>query len=366
MTYVGFWRRMGASFIDNLIIGTVLYVVNLIFFLIATAVFGGFFSVYQFEFDDLLKPAVIVFAVVVCVINVMIVWLYCAFMEASKFRGTLGKVAFEIAVVDINGERITFSQATGRYWGKHLSFLTLCIGFVVAGFSKNKQAMHDRMARTFVIDKQATTELDIQLKDIDVWLQIDEMPAADGIHHLMRGEKVSLYTGFWKRVGANLIDCIVPTIVLSVLFSLSIRLFMPLVIIAAALLVQESGYSEGLIIALIGIFPAICMVCGWLYYACMESSRLRGTLGKMLIGAAVTNLKGGRPTFAQASGRYWSKWISSLTLYVGYIMVGFTRNKQGLHDKLAKTYVLDKEALKWRRILQENQASAVPFPESEL
>ena len=48
---------------------------------------------------------------------------------------------------------------------------------------------------------------------------------------------------------------------------------------------------------------------------------------------------GNRISFERASGRYFAKWVSSLTLLVGYIIAGFTARKQALHDMLAGTLV---------------------------
>ena len=71
----------------------------------------------------------------------------------------------------------------------------------------------------------------------------------------------------------------------------------------------------------------------------MLSSSYQATLGKMIFGMKVTDLSGNRLSFAHATGRHFAKWISSLTLCIGYIMVGFTERKQGLHDMIAGTLV---------------------------
>ncbi|MNI50521.1 RDD family protein [compost metagenome] len=53
--------------------------------------------------------------------------------------------------------------------------------------------------------------------------------------------------------------------------------------------------------------------------------------------------QGARISLGIANKRYWGKIISGLTLYIGYIMVLFTEERQALHDKIAGTYVVDKE-----------------------
>jgi len=77
----------------------------------------------------------------------------------------------------------------------------------------------------------------------------------------------------------------------------------------------------------------------WLYEAFMLSSPYQATLGKMIFGMKVTDLNGNRISFARATGRHFAKWLSTLILWIGFIMVGFTDRKQGLHDMLAGTLV---------------------------
>ena len=77
-----------------------------------------------------------------------------------------------------------------------------------------------------------------------------------------------------------------------------------------------------------------------LYFTLCESSTWQATLGKRMLSLRVTDLHGRRIGFGQANGRYWSKIISGLLLFMGFLMVGFDRKKQGLHDKLAGTLVV--------------------------
>jgi uncharacterized RDD family membrane protein YckC len=88
---------------------------------------------------------------------------------------------------------------------------------------------------------------------------------------------------------------------------------------------------------------AYCWVVGftfWGYYAGMESSNFQATPGKMIMGLKVTDLDGGALSFSRATARYFSKILSGLPLYAGYVMILFTVRNQGLHDKIAKTQVV--------------------------
>jgi uncharacterized RDD family membrane protein YckC len=84
------------------------------------------------------------------------------------------------------------------------------------------------------------------------------------------------------------------------------------------------------------------LVSSWLYYAIMESSSKQATLGKMACGIYVTNLQGKRIGFGQASGRYFGMIISTLTLFIGFLMCAWTEKKQCLHDMMAGCLVLKK------------------------
>ncbi len=78
----------------------------------------------------------------------------------------------------------------------------------------------------------------------------------------------------------------------------------------------------------------------WLYFAIMESSKYQATVGKLLLGVKVVDLKGKRISFLKATGRYLGKFLSRLLLGFGFIMMLFTKKKQCLHDKLTRTLVV--------------------------
>lgn len=86
----------------------------------------------------------------------------------------------------------------------------------------------------------------------------------------------------------------------------------------------------------------LMIMAQWLYWALLESSVWQATLGKKMLGLYVTDLEGKRITFARASGRYFAKIVSTLTIGIGYLMAGFTPKKQALHDMIAECLVLKK------------------------
>ncbi len=149
--YAGFWKRFLAYLIDKIILGAI----SLVFILPFLAV-GGLSALHQEEYDEftpeLLLALVTAFAGLLLTI-LIIHWLYYAFLESRK-GATFGKMALGIAVVDMNGNRVSFARASGRHFGKILSSLILCIGYIIAGFTQQKQALHDILAGCLVINRQ--------------------------------------------------------------------------------------------------------------------------------------------------------------------------------------------------------------------
>jgi uncharacterized RDD family membrane protein YckC len=79
-------------------------------------------------------------------------WLYHAFMESSAWQGTIGKRALGIVVTDLNGAPVNFARATGRFFSRLVSvMIPLGIGYLLAGFTAQKQALHDLMSSCLVL-----------------------------------------------------------------------------------------------------------------------------------------------------------------------------------------------------------------------
>ncbi|MGA7295692.1 MAG: RDD family protein [Terriglobales bacterium] len=140
------------------------------------------------------------------------------------------------------------------------------------------------------------------------------------------------YGGFWIRVVAAIIDFIILRVVVSPVHLIFGGLGM-------AGMMGGLYHPYGLAILGGGLTAIVLLFGSWLYGAFMESSSYQATLGKMICGLKVTDLNGNRISFERATGRHFAKWLSGMILCIGYIMVGFTERKQGLHDLLAGTLV---------------------------
>ena len=130
--YAGFWKRFAALVIDALVL--------LVPYLIIWAIFRNQ-------------------APIRTVLNILMGWAYGAGMESSTRQATVGKMVMGIVVTDINGNRLSFGRATGRYFGKILSGLIIGIGYIIAAFTAKKQALPDLLAETLVVVKQPSTAM---------------------------------------------------------------------------------------------------------------------------------------------------------------------------------------------------------------
>jgi uncharacterized RDD family membrane protein YckC len=122
--YAGFWKRFAALIIDAVIVSAGAGILGAV-------TFGA------------VTPLVVLFGP----------WIYEAWMLSSPWQATVGKRALSIAVTGLDGGRISFARATGRHFAKYISALLLGIGFIMAAFTVRKQALHDMLAETLVIEK---------------------------------------------------------------------------------------------------------------------------------------------------------------------------------------------------------------------
>ncbi|HLE33290.1 MAG TPA: RDD family protein [Bacteroidota bacterium] len=154
MTYAGFWKRFAAYLIDTIIIGFVMGIIMMVF---GVGLFTSMATMDEMTMDEgdaeAMAAGMIGGMMTLILVASAAQWLYFALMESSAKQGTLGKMALSIIVTDANGNRISFGRATGRYFGKIISGAILCIGYIMAGFTEKKQALHDMIAGCLVVNK---------------------------------------------------------------------------------------------------------------------------------------------------------------------------------------------------------------------
>jgi uncharacterized RDD family membrane protein YckC len=140
------------------------------------------------------------------------------------------------------------------------------------------------------------------------------------------------YGGFWIRLLAYIVDWILLNVVVSIIAFL---LGLPIGLGAAG--IGANPHATRAIGGLLG--AGLGFLSSWLYFAILESSSWQATIGKKALNLVVTDEAGGRISFGQATGRYFSKILSGLILGFGFLMIAWNDRKQGLHDKIAGTLV---------------------------
>jgi uncharacterized RDD family membrane protein YckC len=140
--YAGFWKRVLASLADGLVTTVLSMVIAL--------VVGGALWLSTASAQE-----TVTFTIVYYLAIVPVHWLYYALMESSSRQATYGKVAVGIVVTDLQGNRISFGRATSRSLLKFVNTVTLGVGWILAGLTSKKQALHDLLAGTVVVARHS-------------------------------------------------------------------------------------------------------------------------------------------------------------------------------------------------------------------
>jgi uncharacterized RDD family membrane protein YckC len=132
--YAGFWVRVGATFIDTILL--MIITIPLVTMFYGQDYFTG--NTNSFGLLDLLinylLPAV----------AVLLFWTYKS--------ATPGKMFFNLKIVDARtGDKPTTGQLVGRYFGYYVSIIPFMLGIIWVAFDKRKQGFHDKLAGTVVI-----------------------------------------------------------------------------------------------------------------------------------------------------------------------------------------------------------------------
>ena len=161
LVYAGFWLRFAAHLIDGLILGipsTIIIVIAMIFMGGFATVVGGIHHASEDgAFDHnavgaVLPVGLLLMELVLAAVIIVTSWLYYALLESGPFQSTLGKRAMALRVIGMAGERIGFGHASGRFFGKIITgLIPFGIGYMMAGFTQRKQALHDMIAGTLVV-----------------------------------------------------------------------------------------------------------------------------------------------------------------------------------------------------------------------
>jgi uncharacterized RDD family membrane protein YckC len=159
--YGGFWRRFTAFSIDKLILAAI----GVMLFFVGSVALGMGVSPY-----DMAEQPEVLFALglkVMAIYQAITLFLDMAYF--TYFHGTTGqtpgKRLMGLRVVQDTGEALSLGTAFLRWVGYIVSALPLLMGFIWAGVDRRKQAWHDKIAGTVVIDLYQVVEVEIPPKN---------------------------------------------------------------------------------------------------------------------------------------------------------------------------------------------------------
>jgi uncharacterized RDD family membrane protein YckC len=153
--YAGFWLRLLAYIIDSIILG--IFIVPI---LVGAGMMMGLATAVttlphgRDPFAEGFPPVFAEFISVFVLVTLVGTWLYHALLESSEWQATAGKKALGLAVTDLGGDKISFARASGRHFAKIVTgLIPFGVGYILAGITEKKQALHDMLAGCLVMRK---------------------------------------------------------------------------------------------------------------------------------------------------------------------------------------------------------------------
>lgn len=149
--YGGFWLRFLAYLIDAMVIMLGIFVVAIP--LVFLTGLGPLLSQIRPEedFNDAGFWLIMALIFLLATVSLAVTWLYHALMESSEWQATVGKKVLDLVVTDLAGRRVSFWRATGRHFAKIVSNMIYPFGHIMAGFTEQKQALHDMIAGCLIL-----------------------------------------------------------------------------------------------------------------------------------------------------------------------------------------------------------------------
>lgn len=154
VVYAGFWTRFAAYVIDRLILGVIsgALLVPFFFLLGGAALLRGVPWEHLDRFDFPQWRGLIVVFLLLATGGMVLNWLYFAYLESGEGQATWGKQFMGLHVTNLEGNRLSFAQASGRFFAKIISgLLPFLLGYIMAAFTERRQALHDMIASTLVL-----------------------------------------------------------------------------------------------------------------------------------------------------------------------------------------------------------------------
>jgi uncharacterized RDD family membrane protein YckC len=161
----------------------------------------------------------------------------------------------------------------------------------------------------------------------------------------LASEESAQYCGFWIRFCARMLDGLIlaaATFPLTLINQVIIFRFYPISGPGNGIERFENTAQLGPFLTIQAGFVLISLVLAFIYEAILVG-RFQGTPGKLLLRMRIVRSDFSRLTYGRAAMRFFGKMLSDLTMYIGYLMVGFDPQKRALHDYIADTRVIKRD-----------------------
>jgi len=150
--YAGFWLRLVAYLVDKVILGVPIFVIAVLVFLGA----GGMQVLREIRPNGEPSPQFVAFLLTTIGTTVLVAlvgyWIYYAYFESSDWQATPGKRLLNLYVTNLEGKPLSFGHASGRFFARLITnLIPLGIGYILAGVTEKKQALHDMIAGCLVL-----------------------------------------------------------------------------------------------------------------------------------------------------------------------------------------------------------------------
>jgi uncharacterized RDD family membrane protein YckC len=133
------------------------------------------------------------------------------------------------------------------------------------------------------------------------------------------------YAGFWQRAAAFLIDWLIVIVIVVPVMVLGFGV--------QQVSLDPAGHSWDLL-AFVAI--AVAVIGFWRYCG--------ATPGKIALGVRIVDAATGEPpSTVRLVVRFFAYFVSALPLVLGFLWAALDRRKQGWHDKIARTIVINSE-----------------------
>ncbi len=223
--------------------------------------------------------------------------LYNSLCERSSWRGSLGKKILEIEVTDENENPETFLIALKRNIYKIFNVITLGVGFIMSAVSPTKQALNDKLAHTYVINKL-----------------------------MMKIEDNLSYASPFKRLLSFFIDVFVIYMLCYIINYAFVQINTKDIQIQFSNVLNGANYI-------------ICLTIILFYFPFAESAS-GATVGKRIFHLKLTNLNGENVNFIKSFVRQFFLILDCVCL--GFLLALVTEKKQTVKDKIMKTVVINR------------------------